>query len=210
MMKTPLQTRRTQVLTSERKWHNWERELKDMRRTIEMKGRKPVEWQGFEAAKQKLQDMTSSWNTMENLLHEAQVQLELKENEASQLKESKERLEKQNGGLRTRISRASRQKDKAVEKAVQNEQRKKAEFHVQEKGVVTKTSHAMMRDLVSLGVKAETVNAAVSCIAEHLSTTIEGKFTSRSTRRAVVEGGVASCMQIAEEMKSGEGEHRLS
>jgi chromosome segregation ATPase len=61
----------------------------------------------FEAAKQKLRDMTSSRDTMENLLHEAQVQLELKENKASQLKESKERLEKQNGGLRTRISRAS-------------------------------------------------------------------------------------------------------
>jgi hypothetical protein len=97
-----------------------------------------------------------------------------------------------------------------VEKAMQNEQRKKAEFHVQEKGVVTKTSRAMMRDLVSLGVKAETINAAVSCVAGHLGTTIEGKFTSRSTRRAVVEGGVASCMQIAEEMKGGEGEHKLS
>lgn len=57
----------------------------------------------------------------------------------------------------------------AVEKAVQNEQRKKAEFHVQEKGVVTKTSsHAMMQDLVSLGV---TVNAAVSCMAGHLGAT---------------------------------------
>lgn len=68
--------------------------------------RKKAGWvaRHFEAAKQKLRDMTSSQDTMENLLHKAQVQLELKENEASQLKESKEQLEKWNGGLCTHIS----------------------------------------------------------------------------------------------------------
>ncbi|KAF8221754.1 hypothetical protein L208DRAFT_1529449 [Tricholoma matsutake] len=73
----------------------------------------------------------------------------------------------------------------------------------EEKGVITEVSRAMMRDLVSLGVKANSVNVAVGCIAGHLGTKIEGKFTRRSTCRAVIEGRVASSMPIAEEIKSG-------
>jgi chromosome segregation ATPase len=103
----------------------------------------------LEAAKQTLQNVISSQDTIQDCLHEAQAQLELKEREVSQLKENKERLEKRNGGLHTRISRASHQKEKAVEKAVETEQKRKTMFHVQEKGVITETPRAMMRNLLA-------------------------------------------------------------
>jgi hypothetical protein len=61
-----------------------------------------------------------------------------------------------------------------------------------------------MRNLISLGVKAESINAAVGCIVGLLGTTVEGSFT-RIARQAVVEGGVALQMQIAEEMKGSDG-----
>ncbi|KAF8239309.1 hypothetical protein L208DRAFT_1386151 [Tricholoma matsutake] len=157
------------------------------------------------AAKKELQDVTMARDTAQDLLQETRLQLQLKENKVSVLENSKESLEKKNNGLRVRVCRASQQKDKAVQKAREVEQKKKLEFHVQENGVITEASRAIMRDLVSLGVKARSVDAAVGCIAGHLGTTIDGKFTSRSTHRAVVEGGVASTMQIAEEMKSGGG-----
>ena len=158
-----------------------------------------------QSSQEKLCDMTSSQNSSQTLLQEAQVQLDKKDQEVLQLKNSKQHLEKRNGGLRTCIRRASHQKDRAVEKAVEEERKHKTEFHTQEKGVITEASRVMMRDLVSLGVKANSVNAAVGCIAGHLGTKIEGKFTRRSTRRAVIEGRVASSMQIAEEIKSSEG-----
>jgi len=64
---------------------------------------------------------------------------------------------------------------------------------------------AMVRDLVALRVKASTVNAAVGCIAGHLGTVVEGEFTRKSTSRAVIKGGIASTMQIAEEIKAADG-----
>jgi chromosome segregation ATPase len=131
----------------------------------------------LKAVKQKLCDMTSSHNSSQNLLQEVQAQLDKKDREVLQLENSKQHLEKRNGGLHTHIRRTSRQKDRAVEKAVEEERKQKTEFHTQEKGVITEVSRAMMRDLVSLGVKANSVDAAVGCIAGHLGTKIEGKFT---------------------------------
>jgi chromosome segregation ATPase len=159
----------------------------------------------LQAVHQKLRDMTAAQDTTEDLCQKAQLQLDKSESEVARLQHDKEALMKRNGSLRVRVSRSSRQKEKAITRAVEKEQKKKSAFHVQEKGVVTEASRAMMRDLVALGVKATTVNAAVGCVAGHLGTTVEGKFTSRSTRRAVIEGGIASNLQIAEEMKSGGG-----
>jgi chromosome segregation ATPase len=161
--------------------------------------------QKLQAVHQKLRDMTAARDTTEDLCQKTQFQLDKRESEVARLQHGKEALMRRNDNLRVRVSRSSRQKETAITRAIEKEQKKKTTFHIQEKGVVTETSRAMMRDLVALGVKATMVDAAVGCVAGHLGTAVEGKFTSRSTRRAVIEGGIASNLQIAEEMKSGGG-----
>jgi chromosome segregation ATPase len=161
--------------------------------------------QSLQAVKQKLCNLTTTRDTTKDLLHKTQGQLEATQATVSQLENHSEMLKKKNDSLRVRVFRTSKRTEKSVQRAVEKERQKRNTFSVQEKGVITDTSRAIMRDLVALGVKAKTVNATVDCIAGHLGTTIDGKFTSRSTRRAVIEGGVASNMQIGEEMKHGDG-----
>lgn len=161
--------------------------------------------QSLQAVKQKLRNLTTTRDTTKDLLHKTQGQLEATQATVSQLENHSEMLKKKNDSLHVRVFRTSKRTEKSVQRAVEKERQKKNTFSVQEKGVITDTSRAIMRDLVALGVKAKTVNATVDCIAGHLGTTIDGKFTSRSTRQAVIEGGVASNMQIGEEMKHGDG-----
>jgi hypothetical protein len=165
--------------------------------------------QSLHAVKQKLLDLTSIRNTAKDLLQGTKGELEATKATVSQLENQTEKLEKKNNSLHVCIFRMSKCTEKSVQQAVEEEQRKKNTSLVQEKGVITDTSRAMMRNLVALGVKSDTINATVDCIAGHLGTKIEGQLTHHSTHRAVIEGGVASSMQIGEEIKHSDGKYGL-
>jgi hypothetical protein len=47
---------------------------------------------------------------------------------------------RRNDNLCVQVSRSSRQKETAITRAIEKEQKKKTTFHIQEKGVVTETS----------------------------------------------------------------------
>ncbi|GLB36791.1 hypothetical protein LshimejAT787_0310830 [Lyophyllum shimeji] len=109
-------------------------------------------------------------------------------------------LKKKNHALYMQTSRAPGQKARAVEKALKRGAQEDRTFHIKEKGVITEETRSLVRDLVSIGVPAMHVGRTVKRVAEASGTCLEGDFSSRSVSRICLEGGIASEIQIADEI----------
>jgi hypothetical protein len=111
------------------------------------------------------------------------------------------RLQKTNKALMMKVGRARTSRLKAVEKAKQKEGKRRERFHLKNKGVVSDSTRALIRNLIKIGLSVSHVGAAIKAVAGLLDVELEGDIAPRSIRRIVLEGGIASQMQIAEEMK---------
>ncbi|EIW58834.1 uncharacterized protein TRAVEDRAFT_101714, partial [Trametes versicolor FP-101664 SS1] len=76
---------------------------------------------------------------------------------------------------------------------------------VKEKGVVPDATRCLVRDMIELGLKVDQVKGAIHAVTRAVGATVEGDISSRTVRRIVLEGLVASRVQIAVESKAARG-----
>ncbi|KAF8193696.1 hypothetical protein BJ912DRAFT_1091697 [Pholiota molesta] len=140
-----------------------------------------------------------------NLIEEAQVADEFQRAALFESSSKAEIMKKQNRALKMKVKRARGSRIKAVEKAKQKatkEWKRRERFHLKsDKGVVTDATRALIRDLVKIGLSVSHVSAAIKSVAHLLDVEVEGNVGIRSIGRIILEGGIASQMQIVEEVK---------
>ncbi|THH17058.1 hypothetical protein EUX98_g9199 [Antrodiella citrinella] len=125
-------------------------------------------------------------------------------------RERNEVLAKKGNTLRMRVARAPSQQtraiDVAVEEAVAEVKDQMPAIVLKGKGgIIPENSRAMIRDMVAAGVPATAVNGTIHVIAKHQGLNVVGSVSPRSVSRNVLEGGVASEIQVAEELNKAEG-----
>ncbi|TFY50881.1 hypothetical protein EVG20_g11277 [Dentipellis fragilis] len=120
----------------------------------------------------------------------------------------KAELQKRNHALHMRALRAPQQKAIAKEKAfskgaeVREERRT---YFVQKGRVIQDSTRDLVRELVSLGIPASAIDLTIHRVAEALGVSTEGNVSTRSVGRIVLEGGVASELQIVEDVQQSKG-----
>lgn len=168
------------------------REYKNMRRRTTRAERK------HKSLKEELADAKHINSRLEfqntRLLDDVQAADEARKTEATYLR-------KKNKALKMRVARTRASRLTAAEKANQRESKRHERFHLKNKGVVTDSTRALIRNLVKIGLSVGHVSAAIKEVANLLGVKLEGDIAPRSVRRIVLEGGIASEMQIVEEQK---------
>ncbi|EPQ53476.1 hypothetical protein GLOTRDRAFT_130812 [Gloeophyllum trabeum ATCC 11539] len=112
-------------------------------------------------------------------------------------------LRKDKDTLRKRISRASGQQDRAIQKAVEKAELAHQAVDLTTKGTYTSDSRNMVRDLVSGGrVEGANVNAVIKIVANGLGVDLDELRipSARSVGRMVSEGYIAGQLQSVDEM----------
>ncbi|KAL7282534.1 hypothetical protein ACG7TL_004005 [Trametes sanguinea] len=134
-------------------------------------------------------------------------QLEQAINSANRLREQTASLRKQNKALRARVDRASAQKERAVNKALAEaaSSTERPSLVLKEGGVVPDATRSLVRDMIELGLKVDQVKGAMHAVTCAVGAEVEGDISSRSVRRIVLEGLVASRVQIGMESKAAKG-----
>ena len=106
------------------------------------------------------------------------------------------KLRKEKDALWKRRDRVPEQQSKAVSKAVQ-----KATTHqLQEKGAVLEASREMVCELVQLNVPVANISSVVKVVNDSAGVTTNGLISQRTVSQIVLEGGVASKVQLVEEI----------
>lgn len=106
-------------------------------------------------------------------------------------------LRKSKNTLRMRNNRAvQQQKNVAAELRT---------YFLKEKGVITDEAREMVRELVQCGVPVEKINWAIHVIASGIGVDVVDSLDKRSVAWIVLEGKVASQMQLVEEMHNSGG-----
>ncbi|KAJ7093409.1 hypothetical protein B0H15DRAFT_905275 [Mycena belliarum] len=72
---------------------------------------------------------------------------------------------------------------------------------VKQRGVISQAIRVCVQDLVAANVPVDNVSAIISAVAEALNVDLAGSLSARSVARIVKEGGVASQLQLASEIK---------
>jgi hypothetical protein len=98
------------------------------------------------------------------------------------------------------VNHGSKSKSKAVEKAIKKTNAGACSYHFKKGGVVTESSRAMVHNLVQFGVPVEHVSDMIRAVTECLGITTEDDISLRSIGRMVLEGGIMSQVQVAEEI----------
>ena len=109
-------------------------------------------------------------------------------------------LQKRVDKLRMRSARAVESKSKAIQNVISKAQISAQTFQLKQKGTVVNNARSLSRDLVQLGVPVTKVNDAIHRVSRTVGVTVLGDISNRTIRRTVLEGGVASEIQIADEL----------
>ena len=107
--------------------------------------------------------------------------------------------------LRMRSARAAKSTSKAIDKAVSKAKISARIYQLKHKGTVVNDARSLSRDLVQLGVPVTKVNNAIHRVSRTVGITVLGDISNRTVRRTVLEGGVASEIQIADELRQTSG-----
>jgi len=107
--------------------------------------------------------------------------------------------------LRMRSARAAESKSKAIQNAVSKAQISAKTYQLKQKGTVVNDARSLSRDLVQLGIPVTKVNDAIHRVSRTVGVTVLGDISNRTVRRTVLEGGVASELQIADELRQTGG-----
>jgi chromosome segregation ATPase len=107
--------------------------------------------------------------------------------------------------LRMRSARAAESKSKAVQNALSKAQISATTYQLKQKGTVVNDARSLSWDLVQLGVPVAKVNDAIHRVSRTVGVTVLGDISNRTVRRTVLEGGVASEIQIADELRQTGG-----
>lgn len=111
-------------------------------------------------------------------------------------------LEKRNSTLRKRLQRLSSQQSSHEEVSPGTG----GVLRLKEKGVISDTARALVRDLITLGVTVGSVQDVIEAVAKANGTAVEGGISTRSTGRIMGEAYLASKMQFVEEVRDASGE----
>jgi len=104
-----------------------------------------------------------------------------------------------------RSARAAKSTSKAIDKAVSKAKISARTYQLKHKGTVVNDARSLSRDLVQLGVPVTKVNNAIHRVSRTVGITVLGDISNRTVRRTVLEGGVASEIQIADELRQTSG-----
>lgn len=107
--------------------------------------------------------------------------------------------------LQKKTLRNARTREKAIEKARIKGERKAQSWKLKAKGVYTPEARAIARLLVSAGCSQEKVGSVLRAIGETAGLNIQDHMSRRTVERAIMEGGVASRVQIGHEVSEAEG-----
>ena len=100
-----------------------------------------------------------------------------------------------------RSARAAKSTSKAIDKAVSKAKISARTYQLKHKGTVVNDARSLSRDLVQLGVPVTKVNNAIHRVSRTVGITVLGDISNRT----VLEGGVASEIQIADELRQTSG-----
>jgi hypothetical protein len=91
-------------------------------------------------------------------------------------------------------------KSKAIQNAVSKARISAKTYQLKKKGTVVNDAWSLSRDLVQLGVPVTKVNDAIHRVSRTVGVTVLGDISNRTVCWTVLEGGVASEIQIADEL----------
>ena len=167
----------------------------EFKRKYNNEHRKQVRSQGAKAALQsKIKDAQIELSAAQNELEETQGQL-------AKILVRKSVLEKEKDALRKRKDRAPAIKAHAVEKAAE----KAKTIHLSENGMFSELSREMVRELVQSGVPVGRIDDAIQAVSTGLGVAVSDSISRRSAARIVLEGGIASKIQIGHEIDNSKG-----
>jgi hypothetical protein len=86
---------------------------------------------------------------------------------------------------------------------------KRRAVYLKEKGVLTDYTRTLCRKLAGCGVPADKVNEAIHAVCTAFQIHVADKISPRTVLRVVIEGGIASSLQIVDEIIRAGGEHGL-
>ena len=92
-----------------------------------------------------------------------------------------------------------------VKSAVAKVSTKHSTFKLKEKGAIPAPICALSHELVHLGIPVTKVDSTIHTTAKTLGISIEGSLTKPSVSHIMLEGGIATEMQIADEIHKHKG-----
>lgn len=115
-------------------------------------------------------------------------------NELSRLATRNKRLTVKNIALKKRNQRCR----VAIKRSLLREQRQKfkSRLHMKLKGVYTQKSRALMRTLAISGCSQKNVGSVIQSVGDLMGVDIASTVSRRTVRRTLIEGGVASSIQV--------------
>ncbi|KDQ50350.1 hypothetical protein JAAARDRAFT_200032 [Jaapia argillacea MUCL 33604] len=75
---------------------------------------------------------------------------------------------------------------------------------LKEKGVFTESARALIRDLAKHGVPSSRIDSTIHVFAAAMGVAVEGHVSERTVNQVILEGGVASMIQVVEEVHVAE------
>jgi len=145
--------------------------------------------------------LRSSVQNSQMELAATQKELEDTQGQLAKALEPKTMLEKMKDALRKRKDRAPAIKARAVEKAVENAKT----IRLSESGMFSESSREMVRELVQSGVPIAHVDDAIQAVSAGLGISVQDSISQRSAARIVLEGGIASKIQVGHEISNTNG-----
>ena len=105
----------------------------------------------------------------------------------------------ENKNLKQRCARIPEIKARAMKRAVKSA-KKENTFKLVHKGIYGPQARALARTLVAAKCSQEYVGSVISAVCKSAGVAVQGKMSRRTVGRAIVEGGVASQVQVGYEL----------
>lgn len=124
------------------------------------------------------------------------------------LRKRSEVLRRKNDSLRKKVERFPEQQARAVGAALEAAHAATVSSHtlkLKAKGIIPDSARALIRDLITLGVKVNQVGGIITTMAQASGVAVEGDISERSVSRIVGEGYLAAMMQIVEDVDRADG-----
>jgi len=133
----------------------------------------------------------------------------------SVLEKSRHELQKSKRALQAKNTRATLSKAKVTNHAIDLEQKLDLAVqitstrHLKDKGIVNDNARDMICDLVQCNIPVKYVAKAIGVVAEHFGIDVQDTISERTVSRAVLEGGIASTLQVVDEWNSSSSKPEL-
>lgn len=146
--------------------------------------------------------------TSENTLLQQQLSIQMEKcavearhtmEKAVMLKAKLATSKQENKNLKQRCARIPEIKARAIKRAVKSS-KKENTFKLVHKGVYGPQARALARTLVAAKCSQEYVGSVITAVCKSAGVAVQGKMSRRTVARAVVEGGVASQIQVGYEL----------